>query len=158
MTLHARHLWADGDGVGDHNDSETLSSFVDPSIPVVARPQHPHDEPPAAEASSPNSRSGATVTALIARDTPADEALLLQLVAEELNTREKLRSLEHRLLRRAHERIDNPKEAIALARVVRCLEASSTAVAKRIGDALLATSTLRARRRFLVGYPHDADV
>ena len=57
--------------------------------------------------------------------------------------------MERRLLKHIQRRMDDVGDALAASRVLRQLVAVDTAIARKIREALLAGSTLRARRCFL---------
>ncbi len=78
-----------------------------------------------------------------------DEAILLRLVAHEVELLDELRKLERRLLRRVDEAMESPRDALGAAQLLREVVRTDGAIARKVREALLAASTLRARRLLL---------
>jgi len=131
----------------------TSPTQIDVAIPSIVKRLK---EDPAAPGEKQDAEPSASD--LMAELRPAaDEAILLNLAAEEVELVAQLRTLERRLVKRVDSVMYDAKAALAVARVLREVAAVDSAVTRKIKEALVGASLLRARRRFIEqgGYPDE---
>lgn len=128
-----------------------------PPLPKIAEQPSDHEPPPKRhvlrlqprEELAARARERSDELTGMAPDAAADERVLLELAASELELLDELRDAELQVVRRVGALVDSPDLCLKLAQALSNTSRVSSSVAGRVREALLAASSLRARRRLI---------
>ena len=76
-------------------------------------------------------------------------SLLLKLASDEVTLHQRLHALQGELLTALERSMDRPGQALTLAKVIRTVQSTDTAIVGKIRELMTAAETLKLRRRFV---------